>query len=36
VRSEIRTEVGALTGRTIGPIALRLTRATVLHEKRVK
>ena len=35
-RSDIRVDVEALTGRKVGPIALRLTRAVVLHEKRVK
>ena len=35
-RSKIRHDVEALTGRDVGPIALRLTRAVVLHEKRVK
>ncbi|MBK4348207.1 hypothetical protein [Lacisediminihabitans changchengi] len=35
-RSDIRVDVEAQTGRTVGPIALRLTRALVLHEKRVK
>jgi len=35
-RSDIRVDVERLTGRRVGPVSLRLTRAVVLHEKRVK